>query len=154
VQGTFVVEDCDLPSWSRRWGRHMAAFTPGLLVVALEREARIVARLAGVAGGVERASTRTTALSQHCLCGQRVSKSLAERTHACGACDLRGNRDAVSATLAACVVLAVSGEPASASVDSALRALLDAPGTRERLRMRTNLLRRSVEHSAELRDSS
>jgi hypothetical protein len=130
----FVIEDCNLQSWSRRWGRRMAAFTPGLLVTALEREAAAVARIAGRTGGVERASTRMTALSQHCLCGHRTAKSLGERTHVCGACDLRGDRDAVSATLVACVALAVPGEPASASLDLALaRELLDAPATRARL---------------------
>ena len=130
----FVIEDCDLTSWTRRWGRRMAAFTPGLLVRALEQEAAAVARIGGGAGGVKRASTRTTALSQHCLCGQRVAKSLAERSHACGACDLRGHRDAVAATLAACVVFASAGEPTSATVDRVLaRSLLDAPGTRSRL---------------------
>jgi hypothetical protein len=112
----------------------MAAFTPGVLVSAVEREAAAVAARAGIPGGVERASTRTTALSQHCLCGQRAPKSLAERTHACGVCDLRGDRDAVSATLAACVAMTVRGEPASATLDLALaRALLDAPATRARL---------------------
>jgi len=131
---SFVVEDCNLTSWSRRWGARMAAFTPGLLVTALEREAVAVARLAAIAGGIDRAATRTTALSQHCLCGQRVPKSLGERTHACGACGLRGNRDAVSATLAACVVFATPGEPASATLDGErARALLDAPHTRSRL---------------------
>ena len=131
---TFVVEDCDLRSWSRRWGRRMAAFTPGLLVTALEHEAAAVAARAGLTGGVERASTRATALSQHCLCGARVPKPLAERTHACGACDLRGDRDAVSATLAACVALTVRSEPASATLDLALaRVLLDDAATRARL---------------------
>ena len=36
-------------------------------------------------GGVVRASTRTTALSQHCLCGARVAKRLGDRVHACAA---------------------------------------------------------------------
>ena len=85
-------------------------------------------------GGVERASTRTTALSQHCLCGQRVAKSLGERTHACAACGLRGDRDAVAATLAACVDVDVRREPASARLDLSLaRELLDARDTRARL---------------------
>ncbi len=131
---SFVIEDCDLRSWSRRWGRRMAAFTPGLLATALEREAAAVARIAGRTGGVERVSTRRTALSQHCLCGQRAAKALGDRTHVCGACDLRGDRDAVSATLAACVAIAVPGEPASASLDGELAcSLLDASGTRARL---------------------
>ena len=77
-----VVEDVSIRAWARQWGRRIAAFSPGLLVTALEREATAVAALAGIIGGVERASTRTTALSQHCLCGQRVAKTLAERTHA------------------------------------------------------------------------
>ena len=112
----------------------MAAFTPGLLVTALERETAAVARIAGIAGGVERASTRTTALSQHCLCGQRVAKTLADRVHDCGRCGLRGDRDAVSATLAACVAVAERDQSASAHLDLALaRELLDARGTRERL---------------------
>ena len=131
---TFVVEDCDLGAWAPQWGPRLAAFTPGLLVRALEREAAAVACLAGVVAGVERAATRTTALSQHCLCGQRVAKSLAERTHACPTCGLRGDRDAVSATLAACVVVGERGRPASATLDLALaRALLDARDTRARL---------------------
>lgn len=112
------------------------AATPVTMSVtcACAREATAVAARAGVTGGVERASTRTTALSQHCLCGARVPKSLAERTHACGACDLRGDRDAVSATLAACVAMTVRGEPASAALDLALaHAVLDAPTTRARL---------------------
>ena len=131
---SFVVEDCDLRGWARRWGKRLAAFTPGLLVTALERETAAVARIAGLAGGVERISTRTTALSQHCLCGQRARKTLGERTHACERCGLRGDRDAVSATLAACVQVATPGEPGSAALDRALaRELLDAPTTRARL---------------------
>ena len=47
-----------------------------------------------LAAGVLQASTRETALSQHCLCGQRVEKTLSER----------GDRDAISATLAAYLV--------------------------------------------------
>ncbi len=130
---SFVSEDCNLQSWSRRWGRRMAAFTPGLLVSALERETAAVKRL-GSASGVERAATQTTAMSQHCLCGKRVAKSLTERTHVCGGCGLCGDRDAVSATLAACVTFAAQGVPASARVDFGLAGeLLDAPSTRERL---------------------
>ena len=128
-----VVEDTDMRGWSKRWGRGMAAFTPGTLVSALEREAAAVARIAGT-GGLERASTRTTALSQHCLCGARAAKPLGERTHHCEACGLRGDRDAVAATLAACVVFGASGNPTSAGVDfERARELLDARGTRERL---------------------
>ena len=131
---TLVIEDSDLRSWSRLWGRGIAAFTPGTIVAALEREALAVARIAGGQRGVVRASTRTTALSQHCLCGARVPKTLTDRIHVCAACGLRGQRDAVSAALGACVVLADPATPSSATVDQALaQRLLGAPASRERL---------------------
>jgi len=44
----------------------------------------------------EQASTRETALSQHCLRGQRVEKTLSKRTHYCPRCGLAGDRDAIS----------------------------------------------------------
>ena len=66
-----------------------------------------------------RAATRPTALSQHCPCGARVSKDLAERVHRCSACQLCGDRDAVAAVLASFVRFAKSGEPSSAQVDYA-----------------------------------
>lgn len=128
---SFVVEDCDLRAWARTWGRSLTAFTPGLLLTAIERETAAVAALVGGVGGVDRAATRTTALSQYCLCGQRVAKSLGQRTHHCAACGLRGDRDAVSATLAACVIVVERGRPSSATLDPALaRRLLDAAQTR------------------------
>jgi hypothetical protein len=121
-----VVEDCNVGAWGRRWGASLAAFSPATLLSAIEREAAAVAQLAGVAGGVLRASTRTTALSQHCLCGRRVPKALADRVHACPACGLRGDRDAVSATLGAFVVFTDPTQPSSARVDvDASRASLD-----------------------------
>ena len=131
----FVIEDCDLRTWARRWGKSLAAFTPGTLVRALEREAGVVAQLAGSSdGGVVRASTRTTALSQHCLCGARAAKTLGERTHVCASCGLRGDRDAVAATLGACVAVADRAQPRSAELDGVLaRALLAARDTRLRL---------------------
>lgn len=126
-----TVEDCDLRRWSNLWGRSVAAFSPGTLVSAIEREAQAVARIAGMPGGLSRASTWTTAMSQHCLCGGRVAKSLVDRVHDCPACGLRGDRDAVSASLAACVVFGNPAVPASATVDLATsRALLDAVATR------------------------
>ena len=120
-----VVEDTSFAAWAHHWGRSLAQLAPGALVCALAREAEAVAALAGVRGGVERASTTTTALSQRCLCGGRAKKSLADRVHACPACDLRGDRDAVAATMGACVVVAERGTPASAYVDEELaRGLL------------------------------
>ena len=112
-----VAEDVRVSAWSRSWGRGVAAFAPSTLLAAIDREARAVAALAGGDGGVIRAATHTTALSQHCPCGARVDKRLADRIHHCDRCRLRGDRDAVSAVLASFVVLAQRGEPASARVD-------------------------------------
>ena len=112
-----VVEDTSIAAWASSWGRALAAFSPGLLVDAIDREARAVAVLTGGGGGVQRAATRPTALSQHCPCGARVRKSLSDRVHACDACGLRGDRDAVAAVLASFVVLVEKEQPASARVD-------------------------------------
>ncbi len=132
-----VVEDVSVRAWARSWGRALAAFSPATLVTAIDREAAAVAVLAGASGGVMRASTRTTALSQHCPCGARVSKRLSDRTHECAACGLRGDRDATSAVLASFVTLVTKGDPSSAQVD------YDA--TREALPAITRLLRSPYE---------
>jgi hypothetical protein len=112
-----VAEDVRVSTWSRSWGRGVAAFSPGTLLAAIDREARAVAAHAGGDGGVIRAATHTTAMSQHCPCGARVDKRLADRIHRCDRCRLHGDRDAVSAVLASFVVLEKRGEPASARVD-------------------------------------
>src|SRR5262249_24896191 len=41
-----VVEDASIATWSRSWGRAVAAFSPGLLVAAIDREARAVGQVA------------------------------------------------------------------------------------------------------------
>jgi hypothetical protein len=154
---TLTVEDCDLRPWSVQWGRSLAAFSPGTLLDAIEREAVAVATLAGMPGALQRASTQTTAMSQHCLCGARVAKTLADRIHTCPACGLRGDRDAVSAALAACVVFGTAGLPATARVDVAVsQALLEQAQTRMALRDsltpsnqgRQDVLSESTAHSA------
>ncbi|HEU0033496.1 MAG TPA: hypothetical protein VFQ53_22850 [Kofleriaceae bacterium] len=126
-----VVEDCNIAGWSASWGRAVAAFSPATLIQAIDREARAVGALAGARdAGVRRASTRTTALSQHCPCGARVDKRLADRVHHCPACALHGDRDAVAAVLAS-FVMVTPDDPGSAIVDyeaataslSAIRAL-------------------------------
>jgi hypothetical protein len=115
----FIVEDAPITAWSRRWGAAVAAFSPGTLVAAIDREARAVAAVAGGRGGIERAATRPTALSQHCPCGARVAKALGDRVHACGVCGVRGDRDAIAAVLASFVVFVEPGQPATAWVDYA-----------------------------------
>jgi hypothetical protein len=87
------------------------------LITALDREAKAVAALAGARGAMQRIATHTTALSQHCPCGQRVDKRLSDRVHNCPSCRLSGDRDAASAVLASFVVLSEPDEPSSARVD-------------------------------------
>ncbi|WP_313675905.1 zinc ribbon domain-containing protein [Mycolicibacterium sp.] len=65
-----------------------------MLVTALQQECH------AAGGRLYRAGTHATAMSQHCLCGARVPETLAQRTHHCPQCGLRGDRDIVSAALA------------------------------------------------------
>jgi hypothetical protein len=117
---TITVEDCSISTWARRWGTRIALFSPGMLVAALKRECE------ATGGTLCRAGTRSTALSQHCLCGARVPKTLAQRTHDCPHCGLRGDRDIVSSALAACVEFANPDDPRTARVDYRLAHALRA----------------------------
>jgi Putative transposase DNA-binding domain len=117
---SITVEECSISTWARLWGKRIALFSPGMLVTALTREC------AAVGGQLHRVGTRSTALSQHCLCGARVSKTLAQRTHDCPHCGLHGDRDIVSATLTACVTLANPDDPRTARVDYQLAHALRA----------------------------
>ncbi|HTS31409.1 MAG TPA: hypothetical protein VMH81_36300 [Bryobacteraceae bacterium] len=127
----FAVEACNLSAWARLWGRALHAFSPGTLLAAIKREAAAAATQACLAAGFLQASTRETALSQHCLCGQRVEKTLSERTHYCPRCGLAGDRDAISATLAAFLVFEDPADPSTAAVDfAAAKESLRCPATR------------------------
>ncbi|WP_344457242.1 zinc ribbon domain-containing protein [Actinocorallia aurantiaca] len=106
-----TVEDGPVSSWFRLWGRACAVFTPGMLKEALAVEC------SAAGGRLGRASTFTTALSQHCLCGQKTSKSLADRVHRCPSCGLAADRDLVSAALGAFVTWTDPSDPKTASVD-------------------------------------
>jgi hypothetical protein len=106
-----TVEDCRISAWARLWGKRIALFSPGMLVAALAAECT------ASGGQFFRAGTRSTAMSQHCLCGTRVAKTLKQRTHDCPHCGLRADRDIVSAVLAACVRLADADDPRTARVD-------------------------------------
>jgi hypothetical protein len=117
---TITVEDCSISTWATLWGKRIALFSPGMLVAAVKREC------AATGGVMFRAGTRSTALSQHCLCGVRVPKTLAQRTHDCPHCGLHADRDIVSAILAACVTLADPDDPATARVDYTLARALRA----------------------------
>ncbi|WP_433461616.1 hypothetical protein [Spirillospora sp. CA-128828] len=110
-----IVEDCRITGWFRLWGRACARFTPGMLIAALATEC------ARTGGRLLRASTHTTALSQHCPCGRRTPKHLGVRTHTCpvhdGGCGLTGDRDLVSASLAAFIHFDDPEDPSTARVD-------------------------------------
>jgi hypothetical protein len=109
-----VVEDCDIRTWFKLWGKRLAQTTPGLLIAALDRECT------AAGGRLIRASTWSTALSQHCLCGERVTKTLRDREHTCNACELVGKRDLVSAALAGFVRLTNPDDPTTAYLDTEL----------------------------------
>jgi hypothetical protein len=117
---TITVEDCSISTWAKLWGKRIALFSPGMLVAAIKCECQ------ATGGRLYRAGTRSTALSQHCLCGQRVPKTLDQRTHDCPACGLRADRDITSAMLACCVTLADPDDPRSARVDYRLAHALRA----------------------------
>jgi hypothetical protein len=124
-----TVEDCTISTWARLWGKRITLFSPGVLVAALATEC------AATGGRLHRAGTRSTALSQHCLCAARVPKTLAQRIHHCPACGLCADRDITSAALATCIDLTDPDDPRTARVDytlaHALRAGLASQKERE-----------------------
>jgi hypothetical protein len=125
-----VVEDCDIRTWFRRWGKKLQATTPGRLNAAIGRECE------KTGGRLLRASTFATRLSQTCPCGAEVRKTLADRVHDCPHCGLVGDRDMVSAFLAALVRLTDPDDPATARLDVALARhtqILFATGLQEAL---------------------
>lgn len=127
IHGTdLTIEHGSIAAWAKTWGRAVHAFTPGLLITAIEAEIAAV----DTGQAVKRAGTRRTALSQHCLCSHRAKKPLLQRVHRCGECGLVGGRDAVSAVLAACVDMADPNQPTTATVDYGLAdRLLADPAT-------------------------
>ncbi|MGW2936381.1 zinc ribbon domain-containing protein, partial [Streptomyces sp. NPDC001156] len=107
-----TVEDCDIRTWYRLWGKALQATTPGRLITAISRECE------KAGGRLLRASTFTTKLSQTCLCGAQVTKTLADRVHRCVSCGLVADRDMVSAALAAHVRLTNPDDPSTAGLDT------------------------------------
>ncbi|MGW3155752.1 zinc ribbon domain-containing protein [Streptomyces sp. NPDC001089] len=125
-----TAEQCDIRTWYRMWGRALQATTPGRLIAAISRECE------KTGGRLLRASTFTTKLSQTCLCGAAVKKTLGERVHRCTACGLVADRDMVSAALAAHVQLTDPGNPSTAGLDTVLARttqLLFSAGLQEAL---------------------
>ncbi|MFF2996004.1 zinc ribbon domain-containing protein [Streptomyces sp. NPDC057950] len=125
-----VVEDCDIRTWYRLWGKALQATTPGRLITAIDRECE------RAGGRLLRASTFTTRLSQRCLCGADVRKTLADRIHTCPMCGFTADRDMVSAALAAHVRLTDPNDPSTAGLDTVqarTTQILFSPGLQEAL---------------------
>ncbi|MEU1599772.1 zinc ribbon domain-containing protein [Streptomyces sp. NPDC005708] len=89
----------------------MQATKPGRLITAIARECE------KTGGRMLRACPFATTLSQACFCGEKVTKTLADRVHTCTACGLVGDRDMVSAALGAHVHLADPDDPGTARLD-------------------------------------
>ena len=90
------LEKLSYRSFQKMFGKSIGMHAPGKFVSLLKRKAVS----AGVS--VTEFPTRTTRLSQVCLCGQVKKKSLSERWHICD-CGVVAQRDLFSAFLAACV---------------------------------------------------
>jgi putative transposase len=88
-----ACEKLNYRSWQKNFPRSVRDRAPGLLVSTIRRKAES-------AGGdrLYEYSTKTTALSQTCLCGDRKKKPLSQRVHRCR-CGIKENRDLFSAYL-------------------------------------------------------
>jgi putative transposase len=96
-------EKLDYMAWQKNFPRSVRDRAPGLLVKMMRRKAES-------AGGnrLHEYNTKSTALSQTCLCGNRKKKPLSERVHRCG-CGIKADRDLFSAYLGLHVHRAADG---------------------------------------------
>jgi putative transposase len=69
------TENVSLKGWQKRYGKSIAAKSPGYFQSELKRKAE------GAGGSFTKFSTQKTALSQTHLTGERIKKSLSERVH-------------------------------------------------------------------------
>jgi len=90
------LEKLSYRGFQKMYGRSVGKRAPGKIVSMLKRKAVS----AGVS--VNEFPTRTTKLSQVCLCGEVKKKPLSERWHICE-CGVVAQRDLFAAFLAACV---------------------------------------------------
>jgi hypothetical protein len=134
-QNPVIVVDCTDATLSHAVGQAplQCRFAPATLLAALEREA------ARARGTLTRINPRTTALSQHCVCGARIKKPLAQRWHTC-ACAYLGDqpvhRDLMSAFLHTTVITTTSPAQSGDRFDPLLATALwgGRPGAGECLR--------------------
>jgi putative transposase len=86
-QGTTIrTEKLSYKGLQRRFGRSVGRRAPGAFIAMLSRKA------ASAGGQVTLIDTRTTRLSQACICGTIARKTLSQRTHRC-ACGVVADRD-------------------------------------------------------------
>lgn len=69
------TENVSVKGWQKRYGKAIAAKSPGYFQSELKR------KVESTGGSFYKFSTRTTALSQTHLTGERIKKSLSERVH-------------------------------------------------------------------------
>lgn len=108
----FQLEKLSYKAWQKLFGKSVGHRAPGGFVAHLRRTAE------SASGVVYEFSTRTTALSQTCHCGNRKAKRLSERVHKCG-CGVYAQRDLYSAYLARFVI---GGETDLLQADQAEKA--------------------------------
>jgi hypothetical protein len=114
-QGTIIhTEKLSYRALQRSYGRSVGRRAPGMFIATLSRKA------ASAGGTVAEVDTRTTRLSQRCVCGTVAKKPLSQRTHRCG-CGVEQDRDVFSAFLVRHVDPRV--HPHLLDVDGANRAL-------------------------------
>ena len=87
------TEKLSYKSFQKNFGRSVAVRAPGLFIAQLTRKAE------NAGGSVEQINTRTTRLSQTCICGKVEKKPLKQRHHVC-CCGVEAQRDLFSGFLA------------------------------------------------------
>jgi hypothetical protein len=88
------TENISLKAWQKLFGRSIRDRAPGVFM-------SLIARKAESAGGtINLINTRSTALSQHCVCGHKAKKPISQRVHNCSQCNVVMQRDLMSAYLA------------------------------------------------------
>jgi transposase len=93
---TIRTEKLSYRAFQKVYGKSVGFRAPGLFISILRRKA------VSAGGAVEEFPTRTTRLSQVCICGAVEKKPLTQRWHRCG-CGVLAQRDLFSAFLARCV---------------------------------------------------
>lgn len=87
------TEKLSYKAFQKNFGRSVAVRAPGMFIDLLTRKAE------NAGGSVENQNTRTTKLSQTCICGKVEKKPLKLRHHVCS-CGTEAQRDLFSAHLA------------------------------------------------------